>query len=234
MVAQVSGSTGEPSSTGWSEEAARDWLAQSSATGDRLHEEPWRIAATLVALDRPDATAVLDVGSGPGGLLEVLLAALPAARGVWLDSSETMREEALSRLAHLEGRVEFRLGDILDLDQAGQAGTFDVVSTSRATHHLAVADLRRFYALAASALRPGGWLVNLDVLGVPEPWDARLREARSRLQGPSSGGGPHHPHLHPRPRLDDHLAGVRAAGLVEAEVVWREFVNALVMARKPD
>src|SRR6185437_1959295 len=101
---------------------------------------------------------VLDVASGPGGFLETVLSHFPDAKGVWYDFSETMRGEAMKNLAPLGPRVEFRLGDIVELEAAGPAESFDLITTSRATHHLTVFDLGRFYSQAAERLRPGGWI----------------------------------------------------------------------------
>jgi SAM-dependent methyltransferase len=223
------------SRTGWDEGSVKAWLAGSTADGSDALRRPWQVAAMVISTDRPDVSLVLDTASGPGGFLEVLLEEFPTARGVWLDSSEAMREEAISRLAGADGRVEYHVADILELDQAGPAGHFDVVTSSRATHHLTVEDLGHFYRQAATALRPGGWLANWDIVNSDSgaAWNARLRTARNRLRtGP--GGAGSHPHPNPQPTIGQHVAAMRAAGLEEPQEVWREFVNVLLMARKPE
>jgi SAM-dependent methyltransferase len=219
--------------TGWNEEAARDWLAGPTAAASDALRRPWQIAATIIGLDRADVAAVLDVASGPGGFLQLLLGEFPAARGVWLDSSEVMEAEARSRLADLGDRVEYHVGDILELDKACAPGSVDVVTTSRATHHLTIGDLGRFYQQAAAVLRPGGWVANWDNTSADGDWGTRLRAARARLRGDAGAAGPSHPHVHRAPTVDEHLAAMQAAGFADPQEVWREFVSVLVMARMP-
>jgi SAM-dependent methyltransferase len=219
--------------TGWNEEAAREWLAGPTAAASDALRRPWQIAATIIGLDAADIAVALDVASGPGGFLQLLLSEFPAARGVWLDSSEVMEQEARSRLAALGDRVEYHVGDILELDQTCAPGSVDVVTTSRATHHLTVPDLGLFYQQAATVLRPGGWVANWDNTSSGGDWDGRLRAARTRLRGDSGVAGRSHPHVHRSPTLDEHLSAMRAAGFADPQEVWREFVSVLVMARLP-
>lgn len=228
-----SGATSAPSPTGWDEAAAREWLAGPTAAASDALRRPWQIAATIIGLDDAPVTAVLDVASGPGGFLQLLLGEFAAARGIWLDSSAVMLEEARFRLADLGDRVEYHLGDILELDKACPPGSVDVVTTSRATHHLAVGDLGRFYQQAAAALRPGGWVANWDNVTMDGEWSGRMRAARAKLRGGTVQAGPSHPHLVRSPTLDEHLSAMQAAGLAEPQQVWQEFVTVLMMARKP-
>jgi SAM-dependent methyltransferase len=226
-------SSAPSSPTGWNEEAAREWLAGPTSSASDALRRPWQIAATVIGLDEADISTVLDVASGPGGFLQLLLGEFPGARGVWLDSSETMRDEARSRLADLGDRVEYHVGDILELEKACAPGSVDVVTTSRATHHLTVPDLSRFYEQAAAVLRPGGWIANWDNVTVGGEWDGRLRAARTKLRGTPRDIAPSHPHVHRSPTVEEHLSAIRAAGFTDPREVWQEFVTVLVMARKP-
>jgi SAM-dependent methyltransferase len=227
--------TSSAPTTGWNEQAARNWLAGPTASArDEDLRRPWQVAATIIALDKPDVGAVLDVASGPGGFLALMLGEFPGASGVWLDSSEVMRDEAGSRLAGLGGRVGYHLGDILDLGQACGRGSVDAVTSSRATHHLTVPDLGRFYQQAADVLRPGGWVANWDNVTMEGDWGQRLRAARARLRVTArSVADPTHPHVNRSPTPQEHLDAMRAAGFTDPQVVWQEYVQVLVMARKP-
>lgn len=221
------------SPTGWDEEAARAWLAGPTSSASDALRRPWQIAATVIGLDESGVSTALDVASGPGGFLQLLLGEFPAARGVWLDSSEAMQEEARSRLADLGDRVEYHVADILQLDQVRAPGSVDVVTTSRATHHLTVPDLGRFYEQAAAVLGPGGWVANWDNVTVGGEWDGRLRAARAKLRGGARDAAPGHPHVNRSPTVEEHLSAMRAAGFADPQQVWQEFVTVLVMARKP-
>lgn len=234
-MTDVSSAPSAPSSspTGWDEKAARDWLAGPTSSASDALRRPWSIAATIIGLDGAGINTVLDVASGPGGFLQLLLEAFPEAHGVWLDSSEVMRDEASSRLADLGDRVEYHVGDILELEKASATGSVDVVTTSRATHHLTVPDLGRFYEQAAAVLRPGGWVANFDNVTVGGEWDGQLRAARTKLRGTQQRVAPSHPHLVRSPSVEEHVSAMLAAGFTDPKVVWQEFVSVLVMARKP-
>lgn len=65
--------------TGWNEEAARDWLAGPTSSASDALQRPWRIAATVIGLDEAAISTVLDVASGPGGFLQLLLGEFPGA-----------------------------------------------------------------------------------------------------------------------------------------------------------
>ena len=57
------------------------------------------MAAVIVAGDRPAPGLIVDVGSGPGDFLAVMLQQFPSARGIWTDASEAMLGLARDRLA---------------------------------------------------------------------------------------------------------------------------------------
>ncbi|MBO0823851.1 MAG: class I SAM-dependent methyltransferase [Actinobacteria bacterium] len=219
--------------TGWDETAAQAWVEKAVRVEDM--EFPWRLAAELVGEARPETRFVLDAASGPGGFLAAILDAFPNARGVWFDASAIMRDEAQRALATYSDRVEFRIGDLGEVAKAGQPGSFDFVVTSRATHHLALPELTRFYQQVADLLVPGGWLANVDSMSESAEWRVRLRAVRAKRRAASGVPDVHtHPQLNVAPKLSEHEAALRAAGFTEIEMVWRVFVTGLLMARKVD
>ncbi|MBO0705208.1 MAG: class I SAM-dependent methyltransferase [Candidatus Dormibacteraeota bacterium] len=209
----------------------RAWL-QEDDLGDLL-ARPRSLAAAVVALELPAPRTVVDLGSGPGTFLGVFLDRFPQAQGVWSDVSEPMREEAATNLARFGDRVTYRLGDLTDLEGAGIPRGVDVILTSRALHHLDSGRLTAFYREAASRLAPGGWLVNLDHVGVSEGWQRRLREVRPLLTGRrrERRRTPHR-HDRPLPGVRDHLRGFAEAGLDDVEVAWRELRTCLFLGRR--
>lgn len=219
---------GQEAAAVWREAGfARSW-AQSDAFSGML-DFPRHVAAAVVAGDTPAPTCIVDVGSGPGAVLSVFLERFPSARGIWTDASEEMLGLARDRLAPFGDRVEFRIVDMTDLAGGGLPPGADVITTSRAAHHLDRDGLFAFYAQAATLLRPGGWLVNLDHIGPEDIWDKRLRAARTQFA--AAAEGPKHHHNYPLTSVRDHLEAYAAAGISDVEVVWRAFYTCLFMGR---
>lgn len=207
---------------------ARQWVGEDILQD--LLDLPRAIAAAIVAADRPAARLAVDIGSGPGAFLERFLSALPGAQGVWSDVSPAMEDFARERLAPYGSRIEYRIADMTDLSGLPQGA--DVISTSRASHHLGVAALRGFYAQARSLLAPGGWLVNLDhTYSVSPEWERRLRAARSAIIPPAPGREGHH-HTSTPPTIAEHFAALESAGFTDADMPWRAFPTCLFMARR--
>jgi tRNA (cmo5U34)-methyltransferase len=165
----------------------------------------------------------LDLGSGDGRLLQILLEARPEIiAAVGLDNSPPMVRRARDRFAN-DPRVtieEHDLGSVLPA-----LGSFDVVVSGFAIHHLPHARKRSLFAEAAARLRPGGAFLNLEVVqcATPELQD----EFYERIGRP--GGDP-----------EDVLAGVeeqlvwmRDAGLVQVDCSWRWRGFALLAGAAP-
>jgi tRNA (cmo5U34)-methyltransferase len=110
---------------------------------------------------------VLDLGTGDGVTLALVLAARPDAAGVGLDFGDEMLRRARERFAG-NGRVRI---DRHDLDEPLPAGLgeFDVVVSSFAIHHCAPERQRALYAEVFGILRPGGLFVNAEHVASPTP-----------------------------------------------------------------
>ena len=220
--------------------AAAEWrragFARAWAEGDSYRDVlafPRQMAAVIIAADNPAPEVIVDIGSGPGDFLAVMLEQFPQARGVWTDVSEAMFDMARERLATFGDRVDYHLVDMTDLAGGGVPDGASVITTSRAAHHLDRAGLFDFYGQAAGRLAPGGWLVNLDHIGPAGPgdtWDQRLRSARKQFGITPSG--PKHHHNYPLTSVDDHLQALAAAGFTDVEMPWRAFFTCLFMGRK--
>ena len=217
-------------STGWTEAAARTWVENDTRSQELA--VPWRIAAEFFAHSVPGASLVLDIASGSGSFLAFALEALPNARGIWLDFSETMLERAKINLSPFSDRVEFVLADILDVKKVTKENSLDIVLTSRATHHLGVPGLGEFYLQVASQLRSEGWIANLDLFRLEGPWDQWIRNVRDAVMGPVPATMASHPQERPLPYFDDHLASMRAAGFGVPNVPWKVFRSALFIGQK--
>jgi SAM-dependent methyltransferase len=214
----------------WRDPAFANAWTDGDAMNDIL-EFPRRLAAALVALDRPQAALVVDIGSGPGSFLAAFLDEFPTARGVWSDASEAMLARARERLGGYGDRVGFLIADMTDLAGGRIPSDADAVITSRAAHHLDRAGLVSFYAEAAEHLAPGGWLINLDHTGPADVWDKRFRAVRPRFARPRREEPKHH-HDYPLTSVQDHLDAYEAAGITDVEVAWKAFFTCLFIGRK--
>ena len=103
---------------------------------------------------------VLDLGCGPGRVLDVL----PEVDYVGLDVSE--QYIAAARVRYRD-RGEFRCVDASHADLADEP-PFDVVLLMGVVHHLDDAAARRTVAIAAAALHEAGRLVTLDPARTPQ------------------------------------------------------------------
>ena len=125
---------------------------------------------------------VLDLGTGDGITLGLVLAARPDATGVGLDFGDEMLRRARERFGD-DARVAF---DRHDLDEPLPAGLgdFDVVVSSFAIHHCAPARQRALYAEVFEILRPGGLFVNAEHVASPtaELHDEFLAALRRRAR----------------------------------------------------
>ena len=207
---------------------AREWAAVDGLSA--LLELPWRLTTALVGLDRAPRV-IVDLGSGPGTYLAEMLSRYPSARGIWLDASAEMRDEAQARLAEYGERVTYILGDIAGLGDVGLPADVDVITNSRVAHHFDLAGLTRFYRAGFAALAPGGWMATLDHIRPTDEWNARLRAVLPIFAG-RNAGKPTHPHFFPFPTVGDHLDGLTQAVFSQVEMPWRAFYTCLFMGQK--
>lgn len=122
---------------------------------------PHRSAADAVLLEELPAgvSRILDLGSGDGRLLDLVLRARPEAAGVALDFSPPMLDRLRNRFAG-SPRVEIVEHD---LDHPLPAlGSFDAVVSSFAIHHLAHERKRQLYEEIWRLLNRGGVFCNLE------------------------------------------------------------------------
>jgi tRNA (cmo5U34)-methyltransferase len=194
-------------------------------------ELPMRMSAALIRESEIQVRRVVDVGSGPGTFLRILLDEFPEAEGVWIDASDAMLTRAEASLADLAPRVTFAVSDLRDTNALPLAG--DVIVSSRAVHHFLPDAIEGFYRAAGEALGPGGFFCNLDHFATPGDWRTRYKAIKPRFVPSSGGGAESHTHDSPPQLVRDHLAWLRASGFEDPDVPWRLFWTALVVARTP-
>lgn len=202
-----------------------EWLAAEKVEeyrgrADRL---PHRSEGETVVLELlPERVErVLDLGCGDGRLLALALEARPAAGGVAVDFSPPMLERARERFSDVP-EVEVREHDLAE--PLPDLGSFDLVVSSLAIHHLEDARKRELYAEVFRLLRPGGRFSNLEHVSSPTPELHRAYLALARVpEDPSN-------------RLLDvetQLRWLREIGFADVDCFWKWREMALLSGFRP-
>ena len=166
---------------------------------------------------------VLDLGCGDGKLAAVVLEARPAAdEAVGLDRSAPMLDLARQRFAQ-EPRARLVEHDLEE--PLPDLGTFDVIVSGFAIHHLEDERKRALLAESASVLRPGGVFANLEVVRCAT--DELQEEFYRRIERP---GGDPEDRLAP---IEPQLEWMREAGLAHVDCQWRWRGFALLVGQAP-
>lgn len=133
---------------------------------DRAKDDNWVVTSDQALLEQvPDgARRILDLGTGDGRLLALLLDARPDRHGVGVDSSELMLGAARERFAD-DPRVKLLDHDLSE--PLSDVGRFDAVVSSLAIHHLEDVRKRSLYAEAFAMLAPGGLFANFEHVSSP-------------------------------------------------------------------
>jgi tRNA (cmo5U34)-methyltransferase len=203
-----------------------DWI-EGDATRDDDRRPLLRRLAGLIPAAPDQPIHVLDVGGGYGAVTAEVLERWPAAHVTLHDYSEAMVSEAAERLGRYGPRVTYRLADMNERDWAdGLGGPFDAVVSSLAIHNVDAPELiERVYRDILGVLRPGGALLNMDLLfpaseGLAElyrrdptrhyNWDVRITPAD----------------------VDSHLRWLRRAGFSDVDCVWKDLELGLLWASR--
>ena len=180
---------------------------------------------------------ILELGCGSGNLSERLCRTFPNAAVRLVDFSEGLLGQCRTRLAEFD-RVEFQRADFRNLDFA--PGSFDLVTSSIAIHHLTHTEKAQLFAKIHNWLDAGGiftysdqfagatddlyvrqiadWKQQSEQLGAtPEEWAAWMEHQRA--------------HDHHAP-LVDQIKWLQAAGFHAVDCTWRYVLWTVVQARK--
>jgi tRNA (cmo5U34)-methyltransferase len=156
---------------------------------------------------------VLDLGTGDGNTLALVLAARPGATGVGLDFGAEMLERANARFAG-DDRVTIRHHD-LERPLPDDLGTFDAVVSSFAIHHLLPARQHALYREIYERVRPGGAFVNVEHVDSPT---RDLHHAFLAALGRTPEQDDPSNKLVPVPT---HLDWLEGCGFVNVECFWK-------------
>jgi tRNA (cmo5U34)-methyltransferase len=168
---------------------------------------------------------VLDLGTGDGNVLALVLAARPGAAGVGLDFQPEMLERARERFASIDA-VEIRRHD-MDDPLPADLGEFDVVISGFAIHHLVPDRQRALYGEIFDRLRPGGVFANVEHVASSTP--ARHLEFLDAIGSSPERDDPSNK-LVP---VASHLAWLESFGYADSECLWKWRELAVVTGSKP-
>ena len=204
----------------WSEPEHAQWYL---SIADRF---PHRKEGEAVVLEQipHGVRRILDLGTGDGRLLALILSARPGAAGVALDGSETMLQAAAARFADTDG-VEIVAHDMTR--PLPNLGTFDAVVSSFAIHHLEHERKLQLYSEVFRLLEPGGVFCNLEHVSSPTP---ALHDRWRRSLG--IDGEPEDPSnrcLDVQTQVD----WLREIGFADVDCYWKWMEMALLCGLKP-
>ena len=209
-----------------------------------------QIALEVLPFEQGASVKALDLGVGTGYFTAKFLEAYPNARVYALDGAKAMLEVARARLGDGRDNVSLHLGDFRELRQKfSTAGSFDVVFSSYALHHLSREEKGSVVEQAASLLRPNGWCLNADIVAAATPGleqmiqGIRVRGIVERAAGRDDRFGDfettrryldeREAEVGDRPlTLQEDLEVLREAGLQDLAVFWLEYREAVIGGRK--
>src|SRR5687768_636089 len=107
----------------------------------------------------------LDLGCGDGILGAAILGEYPSARGLFVDFSESMLEQAREQFKNYDGELVFE-----NLNYGGPAwvskiqtyAPFDAIVSGYSIHHQPDSRKYSIYQEIFSLLEPGGWFINIE------------------------------------------------------------------------
>jgi len=141
---------------------ARRWADEAMLLRPERHEVFTCFVQELRAAEI-SPLAVLELGSGPGFLVERVTSALPEVRYTALDNSEAMHGLARARLGVRADHVKFVVEDFRDDRWTDRVTTFDFVLTMQAAHEVRHKHhIPALYAQVRHVVRPNGTFLMCD------------------------------------------------------------------------
>ena len=165
------------------------WVDRWERMQDRYligRKERFNIICRLVRETQAAECRILDLGCGPGSLMEAMLGAIPSAKVTGLDVDPTLLLLAEKRLADYGPRVKLAQWDLRNPDWRHLlSGPVNAVVSATALHWLSSDTLEELYGLVGGVLSPGGVFLNADHVGNKSPsiqalWDKRRWSALRR------------------------------------------------------
>lgn len=126
-------------------------------------------AVELVRRLAPARPRVMDLGAGTGLMSAELVARVDVASLTLVDASSAMLAVATQRLAQHAPRAV-----CADLEEDLPAGSYDVIMSALAIHHLEDAKKRDLYRRIHAQLAPGGVFINAEQVAHGHPFGEKV------------------------------------------------------------
>lgn len=160
-----------------------------------LAQEQIGVMLSILKTRQEQVESFLDLGCGDGILGAAILGEYPSARGVLVDFSEPMLEQAREQLKEYGSQIVFESLDYGDPDWVSKVqsyGPFDTVVSGYSIHHQPDARKREIYAEIFTLLNPGAWFVNIEHVSSASQTNIDLFEdhyvlARYRMEQENGG-----------------------------------------------
>jgi tRNA (cmo5U34)-methyltransferase len=107
----------------------------------------------------------MDLGCGDGILGAAILGEYPSSRGILVDFSEPMLEQARQQLKEYSSQLTFMnldYGDSNWINSIQSQGSFNAIVSGYSIHHQPDIRKRQIYEEIFSLLKPGGWFINIE------------------------------------------------------------------------
>jgi ubiquinone/menaquinone biosynthesis C-methylase UbiE len=146
---------------------ARSW-DETANVGNPTRIEQLDIVLSMIQAVYRTGGAILDLGAGSGQLEERLLARVPDAQVVAVDSSRAMLDIARTRLNGTDNRLTFVTGDLGDPESiVVPPRSYQVAVSVQALHHVPDTGKQRLFAWLHRQLEPNGLFVLMDRFAIP-------------------------------------------------------------------
>ena len=202
-----------------STEHALEYLRRADSIPHRVEGEATLLECLPQRVDR-----FLDLGSGAGRLLSLVKTARPSAAAVAVDFSPSMLERLREQFS-ADSSVKV-IEHNLDSPLPG-LGSFDLVVSSFAIHHVPHERKRALYGEIFNLLLPAGVFCNLE--HVASPSLALHHEFLDRLEIKRNEEDPSNKLI----ALETQLDWLRDLGFEDVDCLWKWRELALLFGRKP-